>query len=172
MKVILRKDVPKLGTVGDVKNVADGFGRNYLIPYGFAILATEGELKTLANNKKAAEYKTARAEKTFKDTADKIQGKTLTFTAKMGEQGRLYGSITAGDIAERLTEMVGTEIERRKVVLEDPIRTVGEHTVSVHLVGRLRPTITVVVIGEGGDEEVAAPVAEEGEGTAEEVAAE
>ena len=148
MKIILRQDVPKLGEKGTVQTVSDGYARNYLIPQGFAVVATAGELKTLAENQKVADRKVARQEKELQSLADRIDGKTLTFEARAGEGGRLYGSITSGDIAERLGTVVGTEIDRRKVVLEDSIRTAGEHTVTVHLVGKLRPQIKVVVNGQ------------------------
>jgi large subunit ribosomal protein L9 len=148
MKVVLRKDVEKLGEAGSVQTVADGFARNYLIPKGLAVLATSGELKVVAENTRVRDMKIARQERQLQDLADKISGQRLEFTARSGDQGRLYGSITAGDIAERLSTVVGQEIDRRKVVLADPIRSVGEHTVTVHLVGRLRPQVTVVVKGE------------------------
>jgi large subunit ribosomal protein L9 len=148
MKVVLRKDVEKLGEAGSVQTVADGFARNYLIPKGLAVLATSGELKVVAENTRVRERKIARQEQQLQDLADKISGQRLAFTARSGEQGRLYGSITSGDIADKLTQVVGQEIDRRKVVLADPIRTTGEHAVTVHLVGRLRPQVTVVVIGE------------------------
>ncbi len=145
MKVILRKDVEKLGESGTLQTVADGYARNYLIPKGLAILATPGELKVLAENQRVRDRKVARQERELQSIADRISGQRLTFEARAGDQGRLYGSITAGDIAEKLSAAVGQEIDRRRVVLEDPIRTVGEHTVSVHLVGKLRPQVTVIV---------------------------
>ena len=148
MKIILRQDVPKVGEKGTVQTVKDGYARNYLIPQGFAVLATPGELKTVAENQKVAEHKVARQERDLQSLADKINGKTLTFEARAGSNDRLFGSITASDIAERLSGVVGSEIDRRKVVLEDPIRTTGEHTVTVHLVGKLRPQITIVVNGQ------------------------
>jgi large subunit ribosomal protein L9 len=160
MKIILRTDVPKLGEKGTVHTVADGYARNYLIPQGMAILATPGELKVVANNQKVAERKIARQEEQLQSLADKISGQKLTFTANTGEQGRLYGSITAGDVAEKLSEVVGQEIDRRKVVLEDPIRSVGEHNVTVHLVGKLRPQVTVIVVSENAEEETPAEAVE------------
>jgi large subunit ribosomal protein L9 len=159
MKIILRTDVPKLGEKGTVHTVADGFARNYLIPQGMAILATPGELKVVANNQKVADRKILRQEEQLQSLADKISGQKLIFTANTGEQGRLYGSITAADVAEKLSEVVGQEIDRRKVVLDDPIRSLGEHNVTVHLVGKLRPQVSVIVIGEGV-EEVAASTEE------------
>jgi len=154
MKVVLRKDVEKLGESGSVQNVADGFARNYLIPKGFAVVATPGELKVVAENTRVREMKIARQERLLQDLGDKISGQRLSFTARAGDHGRLYGSITATDIAERLTAAVGQEVDRRKVVLDDPIRSLGEHNVTVHLVGRLRPQITVIVVAEHVEPEV------------------
>lgn len=156
MKVVLRKDVEKLGESGSVQNVADGYARNFLIPKGLAVVATPGELKVVAENTRVREMKIARQEKQLQDLADKINGQRLSFTARSGEGGRLYGSITAADIAEKLQATIGQEIDRRKVVLSDPIRTVGEHMVTVHLVGRLRPQVTVIVAGERDEEEAVA----------------
>jgi large subunit ribosomal protein L9 len=155
MKIILRQDVPKLGDKGTVQTVADGYARNYLIPQGFAVLATAGELKTLAENQKVADRKIARQEAELQSLADRIAGKTLTFEARAGDGGRLYGSITSADIAEKLGALIGTEIDRRKVVLDEAIRTTGEHAVAIHLVGKLRPQITVVVNGEAAEEAAA-----------------
>jgi large subunit ribosomal protein L9 len=156
-KVILRQDVENLGEKGTLQNVSGGYARNFLIPKGFAIPATPGELKVLAENQKVKDRKIARQERDLQSLADRIAGQRLSFEARSGDQGRLYGSITAGDIAEKLTTIVGQEIDRRRVVLADPIRTSGEHTVSVHLVGKLRPQITVVVNAIADETEEAAP---------------
>ena len=156
MKIVLRKDVPKLGEAGTVQTVADGFARNYLIPQGLAVVATPGELKVAAHNQAVQARKVAKQEQQLQALADRIAGRRLDFTARAGREGRLYGSITAGDVAEQLTAAVGEAIDRRQVVLDEPIRTVGEHTVTVHLVGRLRPQVTVVVHGEHDEEEAAA----------------
>jgi large subunit ribosomal protein L9 len=147
MKVVLRKDVEKLGEAGSVKNVADGFARNYLIPKGLAVIATPGELKVVAENQKVKERKIARQEQELQELSDRIQGQRLNFETRTGTSGRLFGSVTSGDIAERLSATVGHDIDRRKIAIEEPIRTVGEHPVHVLLVGRLRPEITVVVKG-------------------------
>jgi large subunit ribosomal protein L9 len=147
MKVVLRKDVEKLGEAGSVKNVADGFARNYLIPKGLAVIATSGELKVVAENQKVKERKIARQEQELQELSDRIQGQRLIFETRTGTSGRLFGSVTSGDIAERLSATVGHDIDRRKIAIEEPIRTVGEHPVHVLLVGRLRPEITVVVKG-------------------------
>ena len=148
MKIVLRQDVPKLGEAGTVQDVKPGYARNYLIPQGLAVLATAGELKTAEHNAAVKARKIAKQEAQLQSLSDKIAGKRLEFTVRAGEGGRLYGSITAGDIAEELAKIVGEEIDRRKVVLEDPIRQLGEHAVTVHLVGRLRPAITVIAIGD------------------------
>src|SRR4051794_30565021 len=148
MKIVLRQDVPKLGEAGTIQNVKPGFARNYLIPQGFAVLATSGEIKTAEHNLEVKARKVAKQEAQLQTLADKIAGRRLEFTVRAGESGRLYGSITAGDIADELAKVVGEEIDRRKVVLEDPIRQLGEHAVAVHLIGRLRPSITVVAVGD------------------------
>jgi large subunit ribosomal protein L9 len=155
MKIVLREDVPQLGAKWDVVTVKDGFARNYLIPKGFAVLATDGELKQVAEIQRVQSRKIAKQEAQLQALSDKIDGQKLTFTARASaETGRLFGSVTAADIAERLGAQVGEEIDRRKVVLAEAIRSTGDHSVTVHLVGRLRPTVTVTVVGEevAGDE--------------------
>ena len=160
MKIVLRQDVPKLGEAGTVQNVADGYARNFLIPRGMAVIATPGELKVVTHNQEVQARKVAKQEQQLQSLADRISGQRLEFTARSGEQGRLYGSITAGDIADRLTTAVRDEIDRRRVLLDEPIRTVGEHTVTVHLVGRLRPQVTVIVHGENEEQVEPASVAD------------
>ncbi|MDQ3694671.1 MAG: 50S ribosomal protein L9 [Chloroflexota bacterium] len=159
MKIVLRQDVPKVGEAGTIQTVSNGYGRNYLIPRGLAVVATAGEIKVAEHNLAVKARKIVKQEEQMQSLADRIAGQRLEFVARAGEQGRLYGSITAGDVAERLSAVIGEEIDRRKVVLDESIRTVGNHTVAVHLVGRLRPQVTVVVTGEV-DESVAAVDAE------------
>lgn len=155
MKVVLRQDVENLGEKGSVKNVADGYARNYLIPKGMAVVATPGELKVVATNEAVKQRKVVRQEQELQGLADRINGTRLDFEARAGSNGRLFGSITNGDIADKLTAAVGTEIDRRKVVIDEPIRTVGEHPVTVNLVGKLRPQVTVIVHGLLDEEEAA-----------------
>ena len=152
MKVVLRQDVPKLGEAGTVQTVANGYGRNYLIPQGLAVAATPGELKVAEHNLAVKARKVAKQEDQLQSLADRISGTRLEFVARTGDQGRLYGSITAGDIAEKLSAALGEEVDRRKIVLDESIRTVGEHAVTVHLVGRLRPQVTVAVSGENDED--------------------
>ena len=103
MKVVLRKDVEKLGEKGSVQTVANGFGRNYLIPQGLAVIATEGELKVVAENARVRDLKIARQEKQLQTLSDAISGRRIEFVARSGAGGRLYGSVTSADIAERLS---------------------------------------------------------------------
>lgn len=147
MKIILRKDVEKLGEAGALATVKDGYARNYLIPQGFAVAATPGELKMWEHNQAVKARKVERQERELQSFADKIAGVTLTFEARAGEGGRLFGSVTAADVADKLSQAVGEEIDRRKVVLADPIRSTGEHTVTVNVIGKLRPQVKVIVNG-------------------------
>ncbi len=163
MKIVLRQDVPKLGEAGTIQTVADGYARNYLIPQGMAVLATDGEIKTAQHNLKVRERKIARQEEQLQSIADKIDGTKLEFEARAGEGGRLFGSVTSNDIAEQLQEKIGEDIDRRKIQLTEPIRTVGEHVVEIHLVGRLRPTITVTVKSDQPEEEATDQPQAEGE---------
>lgn len=148
MKVLLLKDVYKLGHAGDVKKVADGYGRNYLIPYGFATLATPGAIKAAGDIKKKADKLRAELTSEMEGIAKKIEGIVLTFSSKAGETGKLYGSITSQMIAEALSEKAGTEIDRKLITVE-PIRTLGEHPVTVHLTADIYPSVKVVVHREG-----------------------
>ena len=160
MKVVLRQDVENLGEKGSVKNVADGYARNYLIPKRMAVVATPGELKVVATNEAVKQRKVQRQEQELQGLADRISGQKIVFEARAGSNGRLFGSITNGDISERLSAAVGTEIDRRKIVIEEPIRTTGEHPVTVNLVGKLRPQVTVVVNGIVDEEEADAATLE------------
>jgi large subunit ribosomal protein L9 len=147
MKVILRKDVEKLGEAGSLATVKNGYARNYLIPQGLAVAATPGELKMWEHNQGVKARKVERQERELQSFADKIAAVSLAFEARAGEGGRLFGSVTAADIAEKLSAVVGEEIDRRKVVLSEPIRSTGEHLVSVNVVGKLRPQVKVTVNG-------------------------
>lgn len=159
MKIVMRQDVDKVGEAGTVQTVSGGYARNYLIPKGLAVVATDGELKVAAHNLAVKERKITRQEDLLRSLSEKIEGQRLVFTARAGEQGRLYGSITASDVATMLGQTISEVIDRRRVVLDDPLRTLGEHTVTLHLVGRLRPRITVVIDAEQVEAE--APVVSE-----------
>jgi large subunit ribosomal protein L9 len=148
MKVLLIKDVYKLGHAGDVKKVADGYGRNYLIPQGLAILATPGAMKQAESIRGRAAATRQVMNEELGGLAAQIEGKTLTFTSKAGETGKLYGSITTQIIAEELSKVVGAQVDR-KLVESQPIRTLGEHKAKIHLTMDLTPEIKVIVLREG-----------------------
>jgi len=150
MKVLLVQDVNKLGSTGEVKEVSGGYGRNYLIPKGFAVLATRGQIKQ-AEERSAALHKREQATRKDAETlAARISGQTLRFTAKVGELDRLYGSITSGDIAEKLAAQTGLEIDRRKIDLDEPLKRIGIYPIKVRLMAGLEPLVNVVVEGEEG----------------------
>ncbi len=148
MKVLLIKDVYKLGRAGDVKRVADGYGRNYLIPQGLAVLATEGALKQAERIRQKAAAQRAILNEEMASVAERLQGITLTFAARAGETGKLYGSITAQDVAEALQKKIGYAIKRQMLEMQ-PLRTLGEHTVRVRLTMDLIPEVRVIVYREG-----------------------
>lgn len=153
MKVVLRQDVPKLGEAGSVQDVAGGYARNFLIPQGMAVYATEGELKMAAHNQAVKDRKIARQEEQLRSLAEKIEATSLVFTARAGAGGRLFGSVTAANIATQLSEKVGEEVDRRKIEISEPIRQLGNSVIEVHLVGRLRPQVTVTINPEEVPEE-------------------
>jgi len=148
MKVLLLKDVFKLGRAGDVKRVADGYGRNFLIPQGLAAPATPGMLKQAERIREKATKERVRMNEALASVAEKIDGLELVFATKAGETGKLYGSITTAMIADAIGEKIGTEIDRRQIETE-PIKTLGVHTVEVRLTIDLVPTVTALVHREG-----------------------
>ena len=153
---MLVKDVYKLGRAGDIKKVADGYGRNFLIPQGFAVLATDGALKQVQKIKAQAEVRRSSQNEELKGLADAIKDVTLTFAAKAGDTGKLYGSITTQDIAAALSEQVRFEVKRQQVDTQ-PIRTLGEFTAHVRLTMDLVPEIKIIVHREGESAEHAEP---------------
>ena len=163
MKVLLIKDVYKLGRAGDVKKVADGYGRNFLLVHGMAVLATPGAMKQSEKIRKQAEVVRAKQNSELKDLADHINGITLTFSVKAGETGKLYGSITTSDVAQSIQEQTRYEVKRQQIDMQ-PIREIGEFKARVRLTIDLIPEIKVVVHREGEVEETeaeAAPKTEE-----------
>ena len=145
MEVILLQDVKGLGKAGEVKRVADGYARNYLLPQRIASKVTEGLLKDAEIQIKAQARRQKKIQSEASGIAENLAGVSLTFKAKAGEKGRLYGSITAADIAEALEKMTGQAIDKRKLVLEEPIRSLGAHRVSVKLLTDLTAEIEIVV---------------------------
>ncbi|MDO8670654.1 MAG: 50S ribosomal protein L9 [Dehalococcoidia bacterium] len=148
MKVIFVEDVHNVAKAGEVKEVADGYARNYLIPKKLAVVATSAAMKNLESHRRAIANKQAKVEAQAGKLAGELQGVTLNFKAKVGTQDRLYGSITSGDIAEKIKEVKGLEIDKRKIELEEPIRTVGSHEVEVRLAKDAIARLSVVVEAE------------------------
>lgn len=160
MKVILTDVVPHLGDAGDIKEVANGYARNYLLPRGLARPATAGMVKVVEERKAAESRRIAKAEEENRSLGTLIEQQTLHMKARVGKNGRLYGSITASDIAHMLSEKIGQEVDRRKVELQEHIHTIGTYEVPVRLVGKLAPKIKVVVESDEEPEEAEAAPAE------------
>ncbi len=165
MKVLLIKDVYKLGRAGDVKKVADGYGRNFLLTHKLAVLATPGAMKQAEKIKAQAEVRRAAQNTELKDLSEHINGLTLTFSAKAGETGKLYGSITPQDVAAAIQEQTRYEVKRQQIDMQ-PIREIGEFKAHVRLTIDLVPEIKILVHreGEAAEPEAAAeeqPAAEE-----------
>jgi large subunit ribosomal protein L9 len=148
MKVLLIKDVYKLGRAGDMKKVADGYGRNFLLMQGLAVLATPGAMKTAEKIRSQGEIQRAQLNNELKDLADHVNGVTLTFSAKAGETGKLYGSITTQDVATAIMEQTRYEVKRQQIDMQ-PIRDVGEFKAHVRLTIDLVPEIKIIVHREG-----------------------
>src|SRR5450755_3550446 len=156
MEVILKEDVNKLGHRGDVVKVAEGYGRNYLIPHKLAIEATAGNKAVIEQMKAASVRKTAKEKGSAEALGQQLTAVALAFTRKSGEHDQLFGSVTSADIAREL-EARGFTIDRRKIQLDEPLKTVGEFNVPVKLHKDVTATVKVTVGNEAGAE--AAPVA-------------
>ena len=157
MKVLLIKDVYKLGRAGDIKKVANGYGRNYLIPQGLAIPATENSAKVAESIGKKATERRAILNEELKSVAEVLTSMELYFPVKAGETGKLYGSVSAEAISARIKEEKGIELDRHQLVTE-PIRKLGDYMIPVSLTLDLVPEVRVIVHREG---EVFAPAVEE-----------
>lgn len=149
MKVLLTQDVSELGLAGEVHVVAGGYARNYLMPRGMAVLATRGALKQAEEIKQTGIRRRARERANAEAQAQVVNGQRLLFQARAGETGRLYGSVTAADIAEKLEEAVGFEVDRRRIHLEHPIRDLGLYTLELRFLQDVTGTFTVGVVNEG-----------------------
>jgi large subunit ribosomal protein L9 len=156
MKVLLIKDVYKLGRAGDIKKVADGYGRNFLLPQKMAVLATPGALKQVEKIRSQAEVRRTEQNSELKDLSNQINGLILVFAAKAGETGKLYGSITTQDIANAIQEKSRFEVKKQQIDMQ-PIRNLGEFTVHVRLTMDLVPEVKVIVHREGEALEESAP---------------
>lgn len=144
MEVILLKDVPSLGKAGNIVNVSNGYARNFLIPRELAILATDGNKKRIEEIKKIEQKKIDRILKDAESIRQALEGKTITIHAEVGEQGKLFGAITAGDITEELKKE-GISIDKKMVELEEPIKAPGEYTIPLKLSSKVQTTIKIIV---------------------------
>lgn len=147
MKVILLKDVENLGNEGEVVSVADGYGRNYLIPREFAVEATKTSMRLLERRKAKEAQKEERELATAKELKEKIENAEITMTVKAGEKGRLFGSVTSKDINQALTDQ-GINIDRRKMQMDEPIREIGEKIVPIKLHTDVVADLKVKVVSE------------------------
>jgi large subunit ribosomal protein L9 len=145
VRVILKREVRGLGRPGDVKDVADGYAQNFLIPKGFAIEATAGELKLLSQERQADKLKKDRAHADAEELAKRLAAITLMFRLKAGKDGKTFGSVTNKDIAESLKKEHGVDVDRAKITLTEPLRSLGAHTVEVRLAPDIRARVMVAV---------------------------
>jgi len=155
MKVILTADVPRVGYQGDLLDVKDGYARNYLIPQGYAQPATKGNLKQFEHLRLARTNREDHLRDEAKKTVARLAGAPIALSARAGETGRLYGSITSGDIAKAIERTHHLFVDRRKIELKAPIRVLGEHKVRIALYPDIATEVTVVVTSD-----VTAPVIE------------
>lgn len=144
MRIILREDVASLGKSGDLVTVKDGYGRNYLLPQGLGMLATEHNVKQIEHQKKVIAARTAKLTKDAQTIADKLGSLTLKIARQAGEGGKLFGSVSTRDIEEAAAGL-GVTIDRRKVVIADPIKLVGEYSVEVKMGQGVTAKLKVVV---------------------------
>lgn len=145
MKVILKREVDNLGLAGDVVDVADGYGRNYLLPRGMAILATKGAMKeaeALTRSRKATEAQTLGAAEAARQT---LEARTLRIEARVDERGSLYGSVSAGDV-QRLLKERGHDVQRKRIELRSPIKEIGSYEIPVHIHPQVSATVTLDVV--------------------------
>lgn len=149
MKVILSQDIANQGKQGDVVNVADGYARNYLFPRKLAVEAVGGALKNLQTKHALEERRTEKLRQEADRTAEQLQDKTVTLRVRAGENSRLYGRVTTGDIVEAIERDLSVKLDKRKIGLLDPIKAVGEYEVPIKLHRDLTVPLKVAVVAEG-----------------------
>lgn len=147
MEIILREDVQHLGKAGDVVKVKDGYGRNYLLPQGLAYHATEANKKKIAWEAERIAKQRLSEKQAAESEATRLAGVQLTFPMKVGEEDKLYGSVTASDIQRKLEEL-GIHVDKRKIDLPEPLRMLGEFSVGIKVHPDVRPEIQVIVVKE------------------------
>ena len=148
MRIILQREVDKLGNPGDVVDVADGYARNYLIPHGLAAVASKGAVKHAERLRLTHEERERKTLAEARAVAERLSAAPVRVKARAGEDGRLFGSITVNDLAKELQARAGTALDRRQIHLAEPIRSVGTHEVTVHLRPEVNANVTVEVVAE------------------------
>jgi large subunit ribosomal protein L9 len=148
LKVVFLEDVPGTAQVGEIKAVKNGFARNFLLPRQLASPATPEAIERANALARVEEKRQAGLDSEAQQQLDKVSGNTITVTARVGEQGRLYGSITASDIAAEIGRVIGEEFDRRKIELAEPIREIGEYQVAVRMTRNVHGTLDVAVVAE------------------------
>ena len=145
MRVILKREVAGLGRPGDVKDVADGYAQNFLLPRGLAVEATAGEMKVLARAREAKQAKQDRAHADAEELAKRLSETTLMFRLKAGGQGKTFGSVTSKDVADALKRDLKVDIDKTKIHLPEPLKALGVHKVEIRLLTDVRATVTVAI---------------------------
>jgi len=145
MKVVLLEDLPGRGKAGEIKEVSNGYARNFLLPRGLALLATPSIIKQVESRLEQEKLEESIDRDKLVELAQQIEGKEIHFQARMGTGERLFGSITAADVAEKLSQAIGSVIDKKKIDIEKPLRKTGSHQLTVKLAGDLIPQITVVI---------------------------
>jgi large subunit ribosomal protein L9 len=145
MKLILTQEVTGLGAPGDVVEVKDGYGRNYLVPRGLAIVWTKGGEKTIESIKKARESRSVRDSDHAAEVKAKLEGSTFQVKVRAGDGGRLFGAVTTGDIASAIAE-AGAEVDKRTIVVANPIKSLGAHTVTVKVHDDVEAQVSLNVV--------------------------
>lgn len=148
MKVILREDVEGLGKQGDIVTVADGFARNHLVPKGLAFRSTPGAEKQAERTREIRRLQDVRDMEVAQEMADRISSARLAISARAGDEGKLFGSVTAADVARALSEQINIELDRKAIGLEHPLREIGEHKVPLDLHEEVQAEVTVEIIAE------------------------
>lgn len=146
MKVILKRNVDKLGQAGDVVDVADGYGNNYLMPRGLAMRATNGAMRDAEAMRQARLKREERSQAEAQETRSRLESSTITIRAKAGEDGTLYGSVSNRDVAAAIAEQLGVKVDRKRMPLERPLKRTGYHTVNVKLHPEVSADVAVEVV--------------------------
>ena len=161
MKVVFLKDVEGSGRIGEIKNVADGYARNYLLPKGMAAPATADAIRKAEARAIVEAKHQALLDEAAQSLSERIAGATVRIVAKAGSKGRLFGSVTQADVADEVGKLLGRELDRHQVLLAEPIKETGDYEVVVQLSRNVRPAVAVKIVAEGAEnEEEAAPAAE------------